>query len=334
LEQYKKLNQCNLIYNIEESTNMINALKLLHLKSKNSHISNENFEEILKIFNCNGPTLYSTKKFLQNIVNIDILFVDMCINSCIAFTGEYIEETQCPICFAARFREENVPFKTAAYYPLIPRLRFQYANLERSKTFRYRSNYIFNTDRFYHLHFVSTLSTQISPPQPLKQFHSRQVVWIKDGEEELWAPSLDYILNNREFIALSNFYYANLKEPILELNDWGVKYAKFRTREGYMLGSLMSKVAANARDNSCVLYELEVNIAKPREAKKYELQQFFGRVQFYFYYMFRGKYQLFAYIQNAKNARKGLYGLYSFEEFGDYEFVDVSMLRRCVGFMK
>ncbi|CAG8682702.1 46280_t:CDS:10 [Gigaspora margarita] len=186
------------------------------------------------------------------------------------------------------------------------------------------SDYVkcYNYDRFYHLRFVSTLYTQISPPQLSKQFQSRQVVWIKDGEEELWAPSLDYTLNHKEFIALSNFYYANLEEPILELNDWGVKYAKFRTREGYMIGSLMLTVAANACDNSCVLYELEVNIAKPREAKKYELQQFFE------------KYQLLAYIHNARNARKGLYGIYSFEEFGDYEFVDVSMVQKCVGFMK
>ncbi|CAG8705779.1 13234_t:CDS:2, partial [Cetraspora pellucida] len=97
-------------------------------------------------------------------------------------------------------------------------------------------------------------------------------VWIEDGGEELWAPSLNYTLNNKEFIALSNFYCSNLEEPILELNDWEVKYAKFRTREGYMLGSLMSTAAANARDNSCVLYELEVNIAKPKDAKKYELR--------------------------------------------------------------
>ncbi|CAG8759582.1 23502_t:CDS:2, partial [Gigaspora rosea] len=71
-----------------------------------------------------------------------------------------------------------------------------------------------------------------------------------DGGEE---PSLDYTLNNKEFIVLSNFYRANLDEPILELNDWGVKYAKLRTGEGYMIGSLMSKVAANARDNSCII---------------------------------------------------------------------------------
>ncbi|CAG8840813.1 18665_t:CDS:2, partial [Racocetra persica] len=113
------------------------------------------------------------------------------------------------------------------------------------------------------------------------------------------------------------------------LNDWGVKYSKLRTKEGYMLGSLMSKVVANAHDNSCVMYELETNIARPKDPEKYELRKYFGCVQFYFYYVFQGKYQLLAYIHNVKNVRKGLYNLYNFEEFGEYEFVDVSTIRRC-----
>ncbi|CAG8591204.1 4690_t:CDS:2 [Gigaspora margarita] len=135
-------------------------------------------------------------------------------------------------------------------------------------------NNILLQDRFYHLRFVSDLY----------------------GGEELWVPSLDYTLNNKEFKALSNFYHANLDEPILEI----IKYAKLRTREGYMIGSLMSKVAANARDNSCIM----------------------------------GKYQLFAYIHNVKNVRKGLCDLYSYEEFGDYEFVDVSRIQKCIGFLR
>ncbi|CAG8716039.1 28593_t:CDS:2, partial [Dentiscutata erythropus] len=102
---------------------------------------------------------------------------------------------------------------------------------------------------------------------------------------------------------------ANLNERITELPDWGVKYSKLRTKEGYMHGSSMTMVAANTRNNACVMYELEVNTAKSKDPERYELQQFFG--------------------QNVKNARKGPYGIYCFEEFGDYEFVDVSMIRRC-----
>ncbi|CAG8836239.1 14156_t:CDS:2, partial [Cetraspora pellucida] len=118
------------------------------------------------------------------------------------------------------------------------------------------------------------------------------------------------------------------------LNDWGVKYSKLQTKDGYMISLLMSKVAANARDNSCIMYELEINISKPKNTQKYKLQQFFGRVHYYFHYVFHGRYQLLAYIHNAKNVQKGLYDLYSFEEFGDYEFVDVSRIQRCVGFLR
>ncbi|CAG8482740.1 24125_t:CDS:2, partial [Gigaspora margarita] len=662
--------------------------------AKNPYILNNNFEEILQIFNCDSSTLYLTKKFLQSLVNIDMLFVDMCINSCIAFTGEYSEAIQCPICLSERFQKTNVAYKVAAYYPLTSRFKFQYANSKQSKTLRYRSNYISSSDKisdifdgqlyksllskeiikderdiiltgsldgyqifrqqrdnnwvvmfinnnipledrvkqenllisaiipgpkspkdfnsfifpiiselkileenfilrvfapiwcgdipaisklinvtghngymgcrfcdikgvsdsdsginhvyyplkhptkkseksyntknlplrnhesylekvltwkmasdkkkaqretdimhlvfegaamhmykhwsgtfysnkslnnseinpqtlskaiwrnignimeenkkampsefgrppldiakysnaykaedwinwtclysipllqlfhdkrlyvdddikrlpafritfhyllhiqaciencgpcwvywqfpierlcgmlqpmiqsnqhpyknlmnnillldyFNYLRFVPTIYRHIFPLQQQKQYQIQQVVWIEDGGEELWAPSLDYTLNDKEFIALAKFYQANLNQPITELCDWGIKYAKLRTRDGYMLSSLMSAPRVNARENSCVIYELEVNISKSKALEKYELRQFFGQVQFYFYYVFDKKYQLLAYIRNVKNVQKGLYGLYNFEEFGDYEFVDVSMIRRC-----
>ncbi|CAG8462570.1 2574_t:CDS:2, partial [Racocetra persica] len=50
----------------------------------------------------------------------------------------------------------------------------------------------------------------------LDKYYPQQVVWIENGEEELWAPKLDYTLNDIEFIALSNFYKANLDEHIAE----------------------------------------------------------------------------------------------------------------------
>ncbi|CAG8772919.1 28706_t:CDS:2, partial [Dentiscutata erythropus] len=76
---------------------------------------------------------------------------------------------------------------------------------------------------------------------------------------------------------------------------------------------------------------LNEQITESKDPKRYELQQFFGQVQYYFCYIFCGKYQLLAYIKNVKNACKGPYRIYCFEEFGDYEFVDVSMIQRCVG---
>ncbi|CAG8457721.1 37699_t:CDS:2, partial [Gigaspora margarita] len=195
-------------------------------------------------------------------------------------------------------------------------------------------NNVLLLEQFYHLHFVPTIYIQIFPLVPSKKYHLQQVIWIEDSGEELWAPSLNYTLNDNEFVALSNFYQANLNEQITELPNWGVKYSKLQTKEDYIHGSSMTIVAANTQNNACIMYELEINIAKSKDPKRYELQQFFGQVQYYFCYMFCGKYQLLAYIKNVKNAQKGPYGIYSFEEFGNYEFVNVSMIRRCVGFLK
>ncbi|CAG8521321.1 5622_t:CDS:2, partial [Scutellospora calospora] len=105
--------------------------------------------------------------------------------------------------------------------------------------------------QFYHLRFVLTIYKQISPLPLPKNYHPQQ------------------------FVALSNFYQANLNEPIIELSDWGVKYAKLRTRESYIHGSFMIIVATNTQDNAC--YELEVNVARPKDPEKYELKQFFGQ---------------------------------------------------------
>ncbi|CAG8461020.1 24246_t:CDS:2 [Racocetra persica] len=93
-------------------------------------------------------------------------------------------------------------------------------------------NNVLLLEQFHHLCFVPTIYTQISPSPP-KKYYSQQVIWIEDGGEELWAPSLNYTLNDNEFVALSNFYQANLNKLITELPDWGVKYSKLRTKEGY-----------------------------------------------------------------------------------------------------
>ncbi|CAG8631673.1 5901_t:CDS:2, partial [Scutellospora calospora] len=108
----------------------------------------KNFEEILKIFDCHSSTLYSTKNILQNLVNINIQYIDICVNSCIAYTDEYVEAMQCSICLATQFNKNRIVQKSAAYYPIIPRLKLQYADSERSKLFRYRSNYVLNTNTY------------------------------------------------------------------------------------------------------------------------------------------------------------------------------------------
>ncbi|CAG8722618.1 11118_t:CDS:1, partial [Dentiscutata erythropus] len=65
----------------------------------------------------------------------------MCINSCQAFTEEFIENTSCKICGGSRYDSKENPRKFAIYFPLIPRLQIQYADPTHAIQLRYRANY-------------------------------------------------------------------------------------------------------------------------------------------------------------------------------------------------
>jgi hypothetical protein len=73
------------------------------------------------------------------------ILVDCCINSCVAFTGDFTSENFCPECKEPRYKLINetlqVPRKQAAYWSLINSFQVQYKNKNRSETLRYRHNY-------------------------------------------------------------------------------------------------------------------------------------------------------------------------------------------------
>ena len=49
--------------------------------------------------------------------------VDCCINSCVAFTREYVHAEECPFCAEARYSPSCKPRRIFSYLPLIPRLQ-------------------------------------------------------------------------------------------------------------------------------------------------------------------------------------------------------------------
>ncbi|CAG8811235.1 10347_t:CDS:1, partial [Dentiscutata erythropus] len=53
--------------------------------------------------------------------NFEETKVEMCINSCQAFTEEFIEDTSYKICGESRYDIKKNPRKFAIYFPLIPR---------------------------------------------------------------------------------------------------------------------------------------------------------------------------------------------------------------------
>ena len=55
--------------------------------------------------NGGSVTLYQVKKTLKSIVPIDPTWIDMCINSCHAYTGKYKDYDECELCQMLRFRD-------------------------------------------------------------------------------------------------------------------------------------------------------------------------------------------------------------------------------------
>ena len=65
---------------IDLSENLVNVLKLLNVKQKHN-LTDQAFNDILEIFANDESSLYLAKKQLSELVNIQPVFIDVCINS-------------------------------------------------------------------------------------------------------------------------------------------------------------------------------------------------------------------------------------------------------------
>ena len=131
----------------EFSDSFLKVLKLLEVKQKHN-LSDRAFNEILSIFTNNEISLYVIKKKLLKLVNIMPKFIEICVNSCIAFTGQFVNNTSCHFCKELRYINNNLqkkkPRKVLSYFSLIDRFKIQYNNPKRSQLLRYRYEYITN----------------------------------------------------------------------------------------------------------------------------------------------------------------------------------------------
>ncbi|GBC47879.2 transposase domain-containing protein [Rhizophagus irregularis DAOM 181602=DAOM 197198] len=79
-------------------------------------------------------------------VPIKPIWVDMCINSCCAFTGNLETLNKCTYCKADRYQEGGRPRAQVAYFSIQNRFKIQYQDPTRAKQLRYRSEYITRED--------------------------------------------------------------------------------------------------------------------------------------------------------------------------------------------
>ncbi|PKK63185.1 hypothetical protein RhiirC2_701922 [Rhizophagus irregularis] len=126
---------------------MVDALRLLDLKRQHNFSDNA-YNDILKIFGKKNATLFLAKKKLDKLVKIVPNLIDICINSCCAFTGKYEKDLNCQFCDEARYIIKNnkcIPRKTMAHIPLLDRLKIQYEDKDRALLLRYRNEYTNST---------------------------------------------------------------------------------------------------------------------------------------------------------------------------------------------
>ncbi|KAF5364588.1 hypothetical protein D9758_005589 [Tetrapyrgos nigripes] len=88
-----------------------------------SNITNAGFDMLPFVFPREPvKTWKATQREVAELSGLHPQIYDMCVNSCLAYTGLYSEHTTCQFCGEQRLRPDGKPRKLFVYIPLIPRL--------------------------------------------------------------------------------------------------------------------------------------------------------------------------------------------------------------------
>ena len=83
-------------------------------------------------------TLDRVKRLVAEISGVIPIARDMCINSCMAYTGPYLALNQCPVCLEPRYVDKRKPKQTFNTFPLGPQLQALRRDLRTSTGLNYR----------------------------------------------------------------------------------------------------------------------------------------------------------------------------------------------------
>jgi hypothetical protein len=115
----------------------------------------------------NSATLAESRSRLKILSRFDPVRFACCENSCVCFTGPYMDLDKCPECQATRLDQFGRPKRIFSYMPLIPRLRALMSNAEYADRLRYRARNARSfqegktTDVFDGLHYRSLLERRV-----------------------------------------------------------------------------------------------------------------------------------------------------------------------------
>lgn len=124
------------------SEDLAQALQLFEIKVQ-CNLTDDAFNRILRASNIQ-VSIYHIKTTLKSLIDIEPQWIDMCIRSCCAYTGQFEDKIQCPYCNEPRYQLCNQKRKVRyqfALFSIIKRLKIQYEDPNRADELRYRHIY-------------------------------------------------------------------------------------------------------------------------------------------------------------------------------------------------
>jgi hypothetical protein len=174
-------------------------------------ITRSKYTELRHLIGSRGvqlPSLRCQTQRLQKMTEIKPQFIHCCYNNCIAYTGQYAEERNCPYCEEARYVENtSKPRKSFVHIPLIDRLKLQYRNPIRAKTLiEYRENLLQSAH-------VGELADFFSG-KLFNEFHIHELGLFRDPHDIALHMSLDGVqLTNMGHHEVTPVIFVNLNLP-------------------------------------------------------------------------------------------------------------------------
>jgi hypothetical protein len=142
-------------------------------------------QDILSLHNC--------QKLVIQLTDLQAHKVDICPNSCIAYTGKYDDKTSCPyvkegkICGLSRYGKKSKPNAQMMCLPIMPTIKAMFANEDTARLLRYRDKCLQEA-----LHVVANATQTYSDFRNSKvhqEHHNRGL--FKDPRDIAFAISTD-----------------------------------------------------------------------------------------------------------------------------------------------
>ncbi|GES96283.1 hypothetical protein GLOIN_2v1477115 [Rhizophagus clarus] len=171
----------------------------------------------------------------------------------------------------------------------------------------------------------------------LKDYLPKIIMQDPNYEEKFYFPTAIHYLNKSMVNKLKKQYLTCYGNKIIllqkEFSEYGKKYARMQTQNG---GSMWQRKNKDFRINYGIAAQMKVDkwAAFKNRAPQFEIQEFYGRVEYYFVHQFNGKTHLMAFVQWTQNVNEDEYDLKFFREFGIKQFIDVQVIDQCIGFLK